>query len=67
MEIEFDPDKDRINQIKHGISLAAAADIDLDAARAVRLSDLAAQHRAQGALKWARDLGQRITPTFESN
>ena len=35
--------------------------------RAVRLSSLPAQHRAQGALKWARDLGQRITPTFESN
>ncbi len=25
MEIEFDPDKDRINRAKHGISLAAAA------------------------------------------
>lgn len=32
MEIEFDPVKDRINQVKHGISLAAAADIDLDTA-----------------------------------
>ena len=35
MEIEFDPDKDRINQMKHGISLAAAADIDLDAATVI--------------------------------
>ena len=30
MDIEFDPEKDRINQEKHGISLAAAAYIDLD-------------------------------------
>jgi uncharacterized protein len=35
VEIEFDPDKDRINQMKHGISLAAAADIDLDAATVI--------------------------------
>ena len=32
MQIEFDPTKDRINLEKHGISLAAAADIDLDSA-----------------------------------
>jgi len=32
VEIEFDPAKDRINLEKHGISLAAAADIDLDGA-----------------------------------
>ena len=32
MQIEFDPVKDRINLRKHGISLAAAADIDLDTA-----------------------------------
>ena len=32
MQIEFDPAKDRINMEKHGISLAAAADIDLDSA-----------------------------------
>ena len=30
MEIEFDPDKDRINQKKHGISLAEAALMDMD-------------------------------------
>jgi hypothetical protein len=35
VEIEFDPDKDRINQMKHGISLAAAATIDLDAATVI--------------------------------
>ena len=35
MEIEFDPDKDRINRMKHGISLATAADIDLDAATVI--------------------------------
>jgi uncharacterized DUF497 family protein len=32
VQIEFDPVKDRINLRKHGISLAAAADIDLDGA-----------------------------------
>lgn len=32
MQIEFDPAKDRINLKKHGISLAAAAEIDLDSA-----------------------------------
>jgi uncharacterized DUF497 family protein len=32
VKIEFDPVKDRINLEKHGISLAAAADIDLDGA-----------------------------------
>ncbi|HYZ62157.1 MAG TPA: BrnT family toxin [Acetobacteraceae bacterium] len=32
MELEFDPDKDAINRRKHGLSLADAARIDLDAA-----------------------------------
>lgn len=32
MEIEFDPAKDRINLRKHGLSLAAAAQIDLEQA-----------------------------------
>jgi uncharacterized protein len=32
VEIEFDPAKDRINREKHGISLAAASDIDFDRA-----------------------------------
>lgn len=32
MQIEFDPIKDRINQAKHGVSLAVAAEIDLDQA-----------------------------------
>lgn len=32
MRIEFDPGKDEINQAKHGVSLAAAAEIDLEAA-----------------------------------
>jgi uncharacterized DUF497 family protein len=30
VKIEFDPVKDQINQRKHGVSLAAAADMDLD-------------------------------------
>jgi len=37
MRIEFDPAKDEINRLKHGISLAAAERIDLD--RAVRFED----------------------------
>ena len=32
MEIEYDPEKDRLNQVKHGLSLARAADMDLDQA-----------------------------------
>jgi uncharacterized protein len=36
MQIEFDPAKDRINLAKHGISLADAADIDLDSAIIIR-------------------------------
>lgn len=37
MEIEFDPEKDRTNRKKHGVSLAAAADINLD--KAIVLED----------------------------
>ena len=32
MRIEYDPDKDQANQAKHGVSLAAAAEMDLDKA-----------------------------------
>lgn len=32
MDLTFDPAKDRINREKHGISLAAAADLDWDMA-----------------------------------
>ncbi len=32
MKIEFDPDKDVVNRQKHGISLADAAELDIDAA-----------------------------------
>ena len=32
MEIEFDPGKDQENRRKHGMSLQAASDFDLDAA-----------------------------------
>jgi uncharacterized DUF497 family protein len=32
MEIEFDPVKDAANQIKHGVSLALAVELDWDAA-----------------------------------
>lgn len=35
MRIEFDPAKDRANRNKHGISLAAAADIDLERATVI--------------------------------
>ncbi len=32
MRIEFDPTKDASNQLKHGVSLAIAAELDWDAA-----------------------------------
>jgi uncharacterized protein len=32
MDIEFDPNKDASNQIRHGVSLALAAELDWDAA-----------------------------------
>ena len=34
MDIDFDPDKDATNLSKHGVSLAAAAQLDWDAALA---------------------------------
>jgi uncharacterized protein len=37
VEIEFDPVKDQINLLKHGVSLAAAAEIDLE--RAIVIED----------------------------
>jgi uncharacterized DUF497 family protein len=33
MEVQFDSEKDRINRHKHGISLAAAQEMDFDTAR----------------------------------
>jgi uncharacterized protein len=38
VEIEFDPAKDQINLLKHGVSLAAAANMDLE--RAIVIEDL---------------------------
>jgi uncharacterized protein len=35
MQIEFDSDKDRANRRKHGISLAAAAEMDFPAAQII--------------------------------
>ncbi len=32
MKIEFDAAKDRINQVKHGVSLASAASLDFETA-----------------------------------
>jgi len=32
MRFEFDPDKDAVNQAKHGVSLALAVELDWDAA-----------------------------------
>jgi uncharacterized protein len=37
VKIEFDPVKDRINREKHGVSLGAAAEMDLD--RAIVIED----------------------------
>ena len=36
MQIELDSNKDRINREKHGISLAAAAEMDFETARIIR-------------------------------
>jgi uncharacterized protein len=36
VNIEFDPEKDRLNRQKHGISLAEAARLDLESAALVR-------------------------------
>jgi uncharacterized DUF497 family protein len=35
MQIEFDSEKDRINRDKHGISLAAAAEMDMTTAQII--------------------------------
>jgi uncharacterized protein len=35
VRVEFDSDKDEVNRCKHGISLAAAAQLDFDAALVV--------------------------------
>lgn len=35
MQIEFDSEKDRINRERHGLSLAAAAEMDVEAARII--------------------------------
>ena len=35
MEIEFDPDKDAINRLKHGLPLSDAARMDLDEAAVI--------------------------------
>lgn len=35
MKIEFDPGKDAANRLKHGISLAASADLDFDQATVI--------------------------------
>jgi uncharacterized protein len=35
MQVEFDGKKDRINRQKHGLSLAAAAEMDMLAARVI--------------------------------
>lgn len=32
MKIEFDPAKDELNRVKHGVSLALASELDWDAA-----------------------------------
>jgi uncharacterized DUF497 family protein len=37
VEIEFDPVKDQINLLKHGVSLAAAAEMDVE--RAIVIED----------------------------
>ena len=46
VEIEFDPDKDQSNRDKHGVSLADAERMDLDAASVV-----ADERRAYGEVR----------------
>ena len=46
VEIEFDPDKDQSNRDKHGVSLADAERMDLDAASVV-----ADERRSYGAVR----------------
>ncbi len=57
MEIEFDPAKDQINLAKHGISLAAAADIDLD--RAIVIEDRRVDYGEARFLAYA-PIGDRL-------
>jgi uncharacterized DUF497 family protein len=45
-QIEFDPDKDQLNRAKHGISLAAAAEIDLDGATSLKIAGSIMARRA---------------------
>jgi uncharacterized DUF497 family protein len=35
MQLEFDPEKDRLNLAKHGIFLAAAAEMDLETVKVI--------------------------------
>jgi uncharacterized DUF497 family protein len=40
MDIDFDPDKDAANQIKHGLSLSLAAHLDWEVALSGSMGDL---------------------------
>ena len=57
MRIEFDAEKDRINREKHGISLAAAAEMDFETAT-IRKDD----RRDYGEPRWlaAGMIGDRL-------
>ena len=54
MRIEFDPDKDAINRQKHGLSLEAATQMDIDSASVIpdeRFAYGEARFRAYGWIK----------------
>lgn len=47
MNIEFDPLKDQVNRVKHGLSLEAARDMDFDSA--LKFTD---ERHAYGEIRW---------------
>jgi uncharacterized DUF497 family protein len=57
VEIEFDPVKDRINQVKHGVSLTFAAELDLD--RAIVVEDRRFDYGEERFLAYA-SIGGRL-------
>jgi uncharacterized protein len=57
VEIEFDPAKDQINLLKHGVSLAAAAEIDLG--QAVVIEDRRFEYRETRFIAYA-PIGGRL-------
>jgi uncharacterized DUF497 family protein len=64
MKIEFDAAKDEANQAKHGVSLAAAAEIDLDGA--VIFEDLRLSTASAASLPSRRSMAVSMPCTLSS-